>query len=136
MVRNGGHERSLPTPVTISLDALARDGFAAALYEVAADLYVASPEKRALIPPHELAKCEPFWRRLDGNRPHRMGGMHDGVQSEPQEGPQARLLLLQLASDDAMQWCWGDAGAWYFWIDADRLAAGDFTGVIAELECH
>ncbi|RNJ62706.1 MAG: DUF1963 domain-containing protein [Porphyrobacter sp. IPPAS B-1204] len=46
-----------------------------------------------------------------------MGGYNDGFQSEPIEDSAFRdLLLLQIATDDTMDWCWGDAGAHYFWI--------------------
>jgi hypothetical protein len=125
-----------PVPTVTSLDALARRGYDAALHEVAADLYVASPEKRALIPPGVLAWLEPHWRALDGNRPHRMGGLHDGVQSTPEPGPQSEVLLFQVATDYAMQWCWGDAGAIYVFAGVARLAAHDFAAARGQMESH
>ena len=136
MVHDPFAETPLPTPIEIWLVSLARRGFSAALSEIAADLYVTSREKRELIPPAVLAQCEPRWRALHDNRPHRIGGIHDGVQSTPIAGPQTRVLLFQIATDDAMQWCWGDTGAWYVFIDAARLAAGDFSQVEAFLESH
>lgn len=126
----------LPTHHVQSLADCARDGFRAARAEEAADCYVDSPERRARIPADLLAEIEPYWRRLDENRPHRMGGLHDGVQSEAAEVPTSRLLLLQIATDDALQWCWGDAGAVYLWIDAGRLAANDFSQIETDLESH
>ena len=53
-----------------------------------------------------------YCRKLTSNRPHRMGGFHDGVQSEPSENPLGQMLLMQIASDDEMYWCWGDIGAY------------------------
>jgi hypothetical protein len=129
-------KRTLPKPLHTSLLALAQRGFAAALTEVAADLYVGSPERRARVPAAVLERCEPAWRALHDNRPHRMGGLHDGIQSEAAPGPQTRVLLFQIATDYAMQWCWGDAGAWYVFVDAARLAAHDVSQVDAWLECH
>ncbi len=103
--------------------------------ELVADYYV-DPARRALIPPPVLADFEPYWRRLVQNRPHRMGGYHDGVQSDAMIGPTDRLLLFQLASDDAMQWCWGDAGAYYIYISPADLRRGDFGRASIVLECH
>lgn len=39
-----------------------------------------------------------------------------------------RRLLLQLDSDDTVQW--GDAGIADVFVSADALAAGDFTDVL------
>jgi hypothetical protein len=105
------------------------------MHQILADMYL-DPSKRALIPESVLAAYEPHWRRLESNRPHRMGGYHDGVQSDAVIGPAKNLLLFQIASDDAMHWCWGDAGAYYFWIRPKHLAANDFSGVEMWLECH
>jgi hypothetical protein len=44
------------------------------------------------------------WRRLFEGRPHRMGGYHDGVQSDAKDGPTDHLLLFQIASDEVMHW--------------------------------
>ena len=137
MVRGGtGVDRAIPVPIRMSLTALAARGFDAALWEVAADLYVASPAHRELIPKPLLARCEPRWRTLYDNRPHRMGGLYDGVQSTPDPGPTSRVLLFQLATDNAMQWSWGDAGALYVTIDVARLDARDFSTVETWLESH
>ncbi|MDF1502967.1 DUF1963 domain-containing protein [Roseisolibacter sp. H3M3-2] len=127
---------SAPVRGRVTLQKLAARGYAAARWEVAADLYVASPEQRALIPPDLLARAESHWRALKDERPHRMGGTHDGVQSDPAPSPRSRVLLFQMASDYAVQWCWGDVGAIYVWIDVARLAAHDFSTVEAWLECH
>jgi hypothetical protein len=105
------------------------------LWEFVADYY-ADPELRSLIPAEVLAQFEPFWRRLNDNRPHRTGGAFDGVQSEPKSGPTSRVLLLHAASDDAMRWSWGDAGIVYFMISTQDLADGRFENATAALECY
>ncbi len=46
------------------------------------------------------------------------------------------LLLLQLESDGAPGWMWGDAGALYFWIRRDDLEALAFDRVWLVFECH
>jgi hypothetical protein len=99
--------------------------------------YYLDPARRDQLPADYAASQEPGWRGLYNNRPHRMGGYHDGLQSEPIEDPAFRdLLLLQIASDDAMDWCWGDGGVYFFWIRPEHLAACDFSGVEVWLECH
>ncbi len=45
-------------------------------------------------------------------------------------------LLIQLDSNDDLDWCWGDAGTLYFWLPADDLAAGRFDRVWTVLQCH
>jgi hypothetical protein len=69
-------------------------------------------------------------------RPHRMGGYHDGVQSDATKGPTQHVLLFQVASDAAMQWCWGDIGAYYIFISPADLRHGDFERASIVLECH
>jgi len=103
--------------------------------ELVADTYV-DPARHGLIPPHLLADFELSWRRLRDNRPHRMGGYQDGVQSDAVIGPVRQLLLFQIASDDAMHWCWGDVGAYYIYISPPDLRAGDFGRASIVLECH
>ena len=102
-----------------------------AAIEIAGD-YATDPQRHALIPDHALAVLEPWWRSLAANRPHRIGGYHDGLRSQPVEGPTRSLLLLQLASDPAMQWTWGDGGAAFWFIGTGSLSAGRF-GTAA---CH
>lgn len=106
-----------------------------AVPEVAGDYYT-DPARRALIPDAALAVLEPWWRSLHGNRPHRLGGRHDGVQSVAEAGPTRNALLLQLASDPAMQWNWGDAGALYWFIGTGSLSAGRFGTATCHRESH
>jgi hypothetical protein len=103
--------------------------------ELLADYYV-DPTHHALIPPQLLPDCEAHWRRLRSNRPHRMGGYQDGVQSTPQAGPTDQLLLFQIASDDAMAWCWGDVGAYYIYIRPADLRDEHYENANIVLECH
>lgn len=112
-----------------------RLNYPSAMRKLVADIYV-DADRRALIPDEVISANEPFWRQLVSNRPHRMGGYHDGAQSDAVIGPAKELLLFQIASDDAMHWCWGDIGAYYFWICPKHLVAGDFSGVRVGLECH
>jgi uncharacterized protein YwqG len=103
--------------------------------ELVADYYV-DPARQALIPPPLLADFEASWRRLRSNRPHRMGGYQDGVQSTAVIGPAELLLLFQIASDDAMHWVWGDVGAYYIYIRPADLQRNDFARASIVLECH
>jgi hypothetical protein len=98
--------------------------------------YYTDPARQQLIPAPLVADFEAFWRRLRSNRPHRIGGYHDGVQSDATIGPTAQLLLFQVASDEAMQWCWGDVGAYYAFIRPADLKRGDFAQASLSLECH
>ncbi|MFT3940301.1 DUF1963 domain-containing protein [Rhodopseudomonas sp.] len=95
-----------------------------------------TPETRSRVPIDRHPDLEAAARSLLSNRPHRMGGYHDGVQSDATERPASQLLLLQIASDSGMDWCWGDGGAYYFWIKPHHLDAEDFSGVEMRLECH
>lgn len=98
--------------------------------------YYLDPARRDLLPEGYVASQEPVWRALLMNTPHRMGGYHDPVQSQPNESGFGQLLLLQIASDNAMDWCWGDIGVYYFWIRPEHLEKLDFSGVEVILECH
>ncbi len=98
--------------------------------------YYLDPDRRAMLPAEVLPQYEAWWRALYDNRPHRIGGYHDGVQSDAIEGPQDKLLLLQLATDYPMHFCWGDCGAVYAFIRPDDLTAGRFDAAEVHLECH
>lgn len=97
------------------------------------DLYVQSPETQRLIPEPALETVEHIARAIRWSRPHRMGGLADPLQSEigPEDGP----LLFQIASDDAMNWMWGDAGAIFMSTSDVELSARRFD-TFAILECH
>ncbi|HEX8442888.1 MAG TPA: DUF1963 domain-containing protein [Allosphingosinicella sp.] len=129
-------ESMSPIPTATSLLQLGESGLQAALVQIAADYHTRSPELRALIPPALIVSLEPQWRQLYNNRPHRMGGIHDAIQSDPRPGPRSDVLLFQIATDDAMHWVWGDTGAYYAFIGTDRLASADFSKIDASFENH
>jgi hypothetical protein len=116
-----------------SLLDLADAGLKAAVVELAAD-YQGDSKLAQLVPPAVCEALEPHWRALTDNRPHRIGGFHDGLQSEPEDGPQSEVLLFQIASDEAMHWMWGDAGAYFVFISPRNLAAGRFDQAEIRLE--
>ena len=119
----------------LSLGDWAREVWSSASRDLAVPYYL-DPHLRYLIPQDVLPQFEAWWRSLYYNRPHRMGGYHDGVQSDAEPGPQQRLLLLQVATDDAMFFCWGDAGAIYAFIDPAALDRGDVDRAELQLECY
>lgn len=41
-----------------------------------------------------------------------------------------------MGTDDAMHWIWGDADAYYVFIETDRLAKNDFTRLKSFFENH
>lgn len=118
-----------------SLNKLLTEAWSKAGQELMLEHYL-DPARRYLLPDVQLPGFEAYWRSLRQNRPHRMGGYHDGVQSDAVEGPQENLLLLQLASDDAAEFCWGDAGAVYVFVPAADLAENRFDSATFHLECH
>lgn len=98
--------------------------------------YYFDPIKRNLIPTAVVAALEAGWRQLYENRPHRMGGYHDGLQSDAQPGPADKLLLMQFATDYPMHWLWGDCGAVYCFIRPGDLEARAWGRAEFHLECH
>ena len=119
----------------VSLGDWARDVWSSASRDLAVPYYL-DQHLRYLIPQDALPQFEAWWRSLYYNRPHRMGGYHDCVQSDAEPGPQQRLLLLQVATDDAMFFCWGDAGAIYAFIEPAALDRGEVDRAELRLECH
>jgi uncharacterized protein YwqG len=96
---------------------------------------------------------------------HMIGGLPDGVQNPPFECAEARVfgplppaaeaavadgedpyelaarargwsLLLQLDSDDDLNWCWGDIGMLYFTVPRDESRAGRFEHCWMQLQCY
>lgn len=93
-------------------------------------------ERHALVPASAASQFEAKWRALPENRPHRMGGYHDGLQSDAQPGATDRLLLMQFAVDDALHWVWGDCGAVYCFIAPQHLEDRAWDQAEFHLECH
>lgn len=112
-----------------SLLGKAAKGFEAARYDIAAGLSAKSAKAKAIVPEDILTEYEPKWRHLLNNRPHRMGGYPDPIQSEEGDYPRDYVLLFQLASDDVMQWSWGGGGAIYVTIDTQSLKDADFSKI-------
>jgi hypothetical protein len=83
---------------TTSLLSLGATGLESARVQIAADYYAASPDKRSMVPQPLIEVLEPYWRRLYANRPHRMGGIHDAIQSDPRVGPTSDVLLFQIVT--------------------------------------
>jgi hypothetical protein len=121
--------------VEFSLAKQVSEAWANASRDIAVPYYL-DPALRPLIPEDALPAFEAHWRSLYSNRPHRIGGYHDGLQSDAQPGPQTSLLLIQVATDDAMFFCWGDAGAVYAFIDPAALDRGELGQGELYLECH
>lgn len=44
-------------------------------------------------------------------------------------------LLLQLGSDKSQEWCWGDGGALYLWINSEDLMTRHFDRVWTIMQC-
>ena len=55
------------------------------------------------------------------------------VRGLPEDTPWT--LLLQLDSDPALNWSWGDSGYLYFWVPTEDLAAGRFDRSWVVLQC-
>jgi uncharacterized protein YwqG len=51
------------------------------------------------------------------------------------DGVEDWQLLLQLDSDDNLDWMWGDLGRLYFWIRKQDLEKHDFSNVWCEKQC-
>ncbi|MES0868972.1 DUF1963 domain-containing protein [Pseudovibrio sp. SCP19] len=96
--------------------------------------YYTDPKFHHLVPTAVRQYFEPWWRQLDEGRPHRMGGFHDGIQTDPFDRQADELLLMQIVTDVAMNWHWGDGGAYYFWINPTHLSNNNFSQVEAEFE--
>ena len=135
-----GHAEGSTLPVTVErrkLSVMERLAPILAITNRAvATRYYLDASKRTLIPADTLAALEAGWRQLYDNRPHRMGGYHDGLQSDAQPGPADTLLLMQFATDYPMHWLWGDCGAVYCFIRPDDLEAKAWDRAEFHLECH
>lgn len=68
----------------------------------------------------------------EGDRPiHRMLGHPTLLQPlDPRDAGPDLCLLLQIDSDDAIGWSWGDFGCLYVWIARADLAAGHFDRAV------
>ncbi|GGB96965.1 hypothetical protein GCM10011494_14290 [Novosphingobium endophyticum] len=78
-----------------------------------------APEAFAALPDEVRARIA-RGRRVPPGRQHQMLGPDDGRHD-------GDLLLLQLASDDLMEWRWGGGGVFRFRIGRPEAAAGDWA---------
>jgi len=76
---------------------------------------------------------------------HKVLGHADSIQGPAEEecesvapgpGGSPWRLLLQVGSDERLGMMWGDAGAIYFCLREEDLAAGRFDRVVAIMQCH
>lgn len=65
---------------------------------------------------------------------HKLGGYPYFTQEDPRQASDARVLLMQLDTDDRMMW--GDAGVANFFIAPGDLARRDFSRVMYNWDCH
>ncbi len=98
-----------------------------AVAAAARELYLAGSKERASLPEHIRLALEADARSLEDNRPHRLGGIHQDVQGSVT--PAGKVLLLQLGTDEATGFRWGDSGALFAWIDIEALKRCDFSNV-------
>lgn len=61
---------------------------------------------------------------------HRMLGHPTLLQLEPRDADPELCLLLQIDTDDAIAWMWGDVGCLYIWIARGDLAASRFDRAV------
>jgi uncharacterized protein YwqG len=100
---------------------------------------------------------------FSGGRKHQVGGFPSPIQSDEMEleaqlvshgmylgndsgdktqraalapGAADWRLLLQLDSDEHLDWMWGDAGTLYFWVREQAARRGDFSDVWLVLQCY
>ena len=73
----------------------------------------------------EMASTGYSWTNLPADRP-----------AVDQLARERWRLLLQLDSEPAAGFEWGDVGRIYFWVDAEALARCDFEDAWAILQCH
>ena len=116
-----------PEKTTLSLSDLVSRARPQAVARAACDLYRAGERERASLPEDMRAALEADLRRLEYNRPHRLGGFHQPVQQTV--APTGNMLLLQLGTDEPTGFRWGDSGALFAWIEVDTLKHNDFSDV-------
>jgi len=63
-------------------------------------------------------------------------GYNDPRRKALESGAADWRLLLQLDSDENVNWMWGDGGRLYFWIRKQDLAASDFSHIWCVKQCY
>ena len=69
-------------------------------------------------------------------RPHRMGGYHDGLESDAEAGPVKGVAAVPDRHRQRHALVLGDTGAYYVFVDPDSLKALNFSSATMILECH
>jgi uncharacterized protein YwqG len=62
-------------------------------------------------------------------------GYKDPRRKGLESGADDWMLLLQLDSDDAAEFMWGDSGMLYYWIRKQDLASSRFDRVWMTMQC-
>jgi len=122
-----GNRVPCPEFTTVQLKDLVERERSRCVAIAARDLYSAGPQERASLPDDMRLALEADLRRLEYNRPHRLGGIHQPVQDTI--APNGKVLLLQLGADEPTGFSWGDSGAMFAWIGIDALSRGDFSDI-------
>lgn len=96
----------------------------------------AAPDVFNLLP-HDLRHAIATETRLPycGDVWHQMFGTGQAAQLAVEENA-SKHMLLQLASDQMMNWMWGDAGILHFWISDADLRTGNWHNAYTTIECH
>lgn len=116
-----------PQRRTVSLYDMTLNARVPAVAAAARQMYLAGSRERNTLPEHMRLALEADARSLENNRPHRLGGIHQDVQGSVT--PAGKVLLLQLGTDEATGFRWGDSGALFAWIGIDALKRCDFGDV-------
>jgi hypothetical protein len=93
---------------------------------------------------HDAGAVYRHLQRRDDAPLHRAFGWPDPIQGPMAPECEAMTstpasdwrLLLQLDTDDAPGWMWGDAGTLYYWVRHQDLTAADFSRVWAIGQSH
>lgn len=104
-----------------------------AIREDLIDLYTRDPNGCEALSGDQRDAFEQSLRYIEDNLPHRIGGHANLVQGGTMPGHE---LVLQLATDRAMAWLWGDAGAVYVTMKPKDLKKMRFENLCAKLEGH
>lgn len=94
--------------------------------------WAGDPHRAALLPPHVYAAMR--FRFEGGNYSQMLGHAPSAQEPLPPDDP--TICLLNLPSDHALGWSFGDAGNCTFWITPQDLARRDFSKVWGTIVGH
>lgn len=98
------------------------------------DLYTGDNKALDALPTDLIQDVEARAKYIEPGLPHRMGGLPNPVQDGSLD--KGDHLLLQLGTDGAIGWMWGDVGALYVTISESNLRKDKFARVEAWIEGH